>query len=69
MLQKFEVTGMMCSACAATVDKVVHKLEGIHTVDVDLEGKSLTVDFDETKLKDEDIIKAVYNAGFDAKSI
>ncbi len=67
MVQKFGVTGMMCSACTATVDRVVNKLEGINQVEVDLEGKSMTVDFDETRVKSEEISKAVYNAGFDVE--
>ncbi len=67
MVQKFEVNGMTCGGCSATVSKVVNKLEGINSVDVNLEGKCMTVDFDETKLDNEAIIKAVYNAGFDAK--
>ena len=32
MKQKFNVTGMTCSACSAHVDKAVRKLEGVEEV-------------------------------------
>ena len=36
MKQKFDVTGMTCSACSAHVEKAVCKLEGVRTVQVNL---------------------------------
>ncbi len=36
MKQKFDVSGMTCSACSAHVEKSVKKLPGIHTVNVNL---------------------------------
>ncbi len=69
MIQKFEVLGMTCSGCSSTVNKVVGKLHGVKSVQVVLEEKYMNVDFDETVLTNDDVIKAVYNAGFDAKVI
>ncbi len=69
MTQKFEVLGMTCSGCSSTVSKVVGRLQGVKSVEVVLEEKYMTVDFDETTLTNDDVIKAVYNAGFDAKVI
>ena len=36
MKQKFDVTGMTCSACSAHVEKSVSKLEGVQCVNVNL---------------------------------
>ncbi len=69
MVQKFEVLGMTCSGCSSTVDRVVNKLSGINSVEVVLQENCMTVDFDDSALSNDDIVKAVYNAGFDAKAI
>ena len=59
MKQKFDVTGMTCSACSAHVEKAVGKLDGIRTVNVNLLQNSMVVEYDETALHTDDIIKAV----------
>ncbi|MGM9916038.1 heavy metal translocating P-type ATPase [Anaerotignum sp.] len=66
MKQKFDVTGMTCSACSAHVEKAVGKLEGIRTVNVNLLQNSMIVEYDETALHTEDIIKAVESGGYGA---
>ncbi|MBQ3567831.1 MAG: heavy-metal-associated domain-containing protein, partial [Anaerotignum sp.] len=66
MKQKFDVTGMTCSACSAHVEKAVGKLEGIETVSVNLLKNSMVVEYDETALNTEDIINAVKSGGYGA---
>lgn len=66
MKQKFDVTGMTCSACSAHVEKAVGKLEGIQAVNVNLLQNSMVVEYDETALQTEDIIRAVENGGYGA---
>lgn len=66
MNQKFNVTGMTCSACSAAVEKSVKKLEGIENVNVNLLSNSMTVHFDESLLDDSRIISAVEDAGYGA---
>ncbi len=66
MKLKFDITGMSCSACAAAVEKGVKKLPGINSAEVNLLSNSMTVDFNETVTKKEDIIKAVEGAGYGA---
>ena len=66
MKQKFDVTGMTCSACSAHVEKAVRKLEGIRAVNVNLLQNSMVVEYDETALHTEDIIKAVESGGYGA---
>ncbi len=64
--QKFNVTGMTCSACSANVEKSVKKLEGVQSVNVNLLSNSMSVEFDETSLDHNTIIEAVKNAGYGA---
>jgi heavy metal translocating P-type ATPase len=66
MNQKFDVTGMTCSACSAHVEKSVKKLEGVQSVNVNLLTNSMTVDYDAQVTDDAKIIKAVENAGYGA---
>ena len=66
MKQKFDVTGMTCSACSAHVEKAVNKLDGIHSVAVNLLQNSMVVEYDETLLHTDDIISAVQSGGYGA---
>ena len=66
MKQKFDVTGMTCSACSAHVEKAVRKLEGIETVSVNLLQNSMVVEYDENACNTEDIIQAVKSGGYGA---
>lgn len=67
MKQKFDVTGMTCSACSAHVEKSVNGLCGIQSVNVNLLQNSMVVEYDETKLHTEDIIQAVQSGGYGAQ--
>ena len=66
MTQKYDVTGMSCAACSARIEKVVGKLEGVKTVNVNLLMNNMTVDFDEKLLNHDKIIQAVIGAGYGA---
>lgn len=64
---RFTVTGMSCSACSSHVEKCVSKINGVHTVSVNLLSNRMEVSYDETALKDSDIVKTVKKAGYGAK--
>ena len=66
MKQKFNVTGMTCSACSAHVEKAVNKLEGVRKAEVSLMTNSMKVDYDEGVLSPDGIIQAVVHAGYGA---
>ena len=46
MKQKFNVTGMTCSACSAHVEKAVKRLDGVQKAEVSLMTNSMTVQYD-----------------------
>lgn len=65
MEQKFDVTGMTCSACSASVEKSVKKVPGVASVNVSLMTNSMTVALEEGVQADE-VIMAVKKAGYGA---
>lgn len=69
MHQKFNVTGMTCSACSASVERNVKKLDGVKEVNVSLLTNSMTVDYDDKNVDGEKIIEAVLNAGYGASEV
>lgn len=66
MKQKFDVTGMTCSACSSRVEKCVRGLEGVEDVSVNLLTNSMQVEFQEDKLSMDEICAAVEKAGYGA---
>ena len=66
MKQKFNVTGMTCSACSAHVEKAVSRLDGVQKAEVSLMTNSMTVQYDEDVLSPGGIIDAVIHAGYGA---
>lgn len=64
MKKKYEVSGMMCAACQANVQRAVKNIDGVEEVNVSLLGKNMVVEFDGEKTGDEEIIHAVSSAGY-----
>ena len=64
-MRMFSVSGMSCASCSNRVEKAVSKVNGVKSVSVSLLTNSMAVEGD---CKDEDIIKAVEDAGYKAKS-
>lgn len=69
MKAKFDIQGMTCSSCSSHVEKAVKKLQGIKNVNVNLLSNNMVVEYDENIIKNEDIIKAVIDAGYKANII
>ena len=59
---KFDIQGMTCSSCQAHVEKAVSKLDGIKNVNVNLLSNNMNVEYDESKLDNDKIIKAVVDS-------
>ena len=66
MKEKFDVTGMTCSACSSRVEKCVSKLEGVEEVSVNLLTNSMQVEFNDAVIQEQGIIDAVVHAGYGA---
>ncbi len=64
--EKFDITGMTCSACSARVEKAVKKVEGTADVTVNLLTNSMQLQYDESRTNPDTIIAAVVDAGYGA---
>lgn len=64
MQKKFSVLGMSCANCVLAIEKGLKKKDGINTVSVNLMSKSMTVDFNEQKIIEQEIIDIVTKLGY-----
>ncbi|MDO9556236.1 MAG: heavy metal translocating P-type ATPase [Coriobacteriia bacterium] len=62
----FAVTGMTCTSCAAVIEKVLGRLDGVDSAQVNLAAETATVGFDPTQLGPEELIGAIKDAGYGA---
>ena len=58
------VHGMTCGHCQKRVADAISSLEGVESVEVDLESEHATVSFDPQKVSLDDIKGAVQKAGY-----
>lgn len=63
---KFDIQGMTCSSCSSHVERAVNKLDGVKCVNVNLLSNNMIVEYEDNKLDDNNIIKAVIEAGYGA---
>lgn len=66
---KYNISGMTCSACSLAVEKSIKKIEGVEEISVNLLQNNMNVTFDESKVSESDIIKAVEKAGYGASPV
>src|SRR5699024_336772 len=67
-VKSFGVEGMTCASCAQTVEKTAGKLPGVETAAVNLATEKLSLNYNKTILNDEDISKAIEEAGYKVAS-
>ena len=66
--QEFSVEGMHCGGCVKSVTGAVARLPGVRNVDVSLEKKAATIDYDGTAIDAAAIVAAIEAAGFEASA-
>lgn len=69
MKEKFNITGMTCSACSARVEKAMAKLDGVQTYTVNLLTNSMSVEYNEDSITTSEMIQAVEKAGYGASLV
>ena len=62
--EQYNISGMSCAACSSSVQRVVSRLDGVESCEVNLITGKMTVNFDETKTGEPDFIRVVEKAGF-----
>jgi len=68
MKKKISIEGMSCQHCVSHVKEALSELNGVTSVDVNLEAKSAVIETS-TDVKDEDIKYAVDDAGYEVANI
>ena len=63
-MKKYNVTGMICSACSSRVEKTVRAIEGVSECSVNLLTSSMQV---EGEIDPTTVIAAVQKAGYGAE--
>jgi copper chaperone CopZ len=67
MIKKtFRVPDMSCTNCAMKLEALEDTLDGVKEIDASYHKLQMTVEYDETKLTDEQIIAAVKKKGYQA---
>jgi len=61
--EQYPIVGMHCASCKQLIEKMVGKLPGIDTVNVNYASEVMTVSYDEKIVSLDDIAKAVQSAG------
>ena len=64
--EKYDISGMHCAACSASVERVTRKLPGVERSEVNLTTGIMTIAYDERQCTQEQIIAKVEKAGFGA---
>lgn len=66
MKDKYNITGMSCSACSANIEKTVAALNGVKVAAVNLLKNEMVVDYDDQIVSPEEIIRVVEKIGYGA---
>lgn len=61
-----DVTGMHCASCAVNINKGLSKAEGVKEANVNFSTAKATIEFDESKISEQDLIAIVRKRGYDA---
>ncbi len=60
------VSGMDCAICAVPIKARLHELTGVGKVDVDVPGGKVSVNYDPSKVKPEQLVAAINSTGYKA---
>jgi Cu+-exporting ATPase len=61
---RFNITDMHCASCSVRNENILNKLEGVKSASVNYAMRSATVEFDESKISEHDLHKAVEKNGY-----
>ena len=65
----FRVEEMHCTNCAMTIESIEDDLPGIRQISASYHKLLVTVEYDETKVTEVQIVKAVQEKGYKARPI
>lgn len=62
--KKVLIQGMTCAACSSRLDKVLNKIEGVESANVNLSTNLATITFKSGAVEDKEILDTIKKAGF-----
>ena len=65
--ETISVNGMTCLGCEVTLEKSISEIEGIIKVKASVKNDNVVLEYDQTKTDRGKIIKAIKEAGYQAK--
>ena len=63
---KLKIEGMHCGACATGIQMLLTTTDGVQSASVSYNAKDGEVEFDETKVKLDDLLKSIKELGYTA---
>lgn len=66
---KLNIEGMHCGSCALGIQMLLQNTEGVVNSFANYEAKSGEVEFDDKKIKVEDMLKAIAELGYKATPV
>lgn len=61
-----DIKGMSCTACSSRIEKVVGRMQGVQQISVNLLTNNAQIEYDETLVKEQDILNRIAKLGFSA---
>lgn len=65
---RLKVEGMSCMACVAQTKKALSALEGVKSVEVSLEKRGATVEYDARRVTPETLVRTINDLGYRASA-
>ena len=62
--ERFNVPEVSCGHCKSAIEGALHPLNGVAEADVDIEGKSVAVAYDESVIDRAAVVRAIESAGY-----
>lgn len=66
MTKTYSVPDVSCGHCKMAIERAVGAMAGVDRVEVDVERKSVSIDFDETVTNEEAILATMKEEGYPA---
>lgn len=65
----FNISGMTCGGCTASVQKALQAVDGVQSISVSLENQQAVISFDEAIVSVQALSEMIEDAGFDVSAV
>lgn len=69
MNAKFDLSGMHCESCALDIQETLEDTSGVRRAEVSYAERQAVVDFDETRVRTDQLVNAIHKLGYAARPI